>query len=108
MERQHCYILDDNHKPVPATVLQWARWLEGTYDRKRVALTKVGRKWVSTVFLGLNHNWFDDEHPILFETMIYGPKGFDDDQWRYHTWDEAVKGHNQIVRKMKRKEKRND
>jgi hypothetical protein len=49
-------------------VLVWAEWFE-TAER-RVRLTRVGPYQVSTVFLGLDHNWSGGE-PILFETMIY-------------------------------------
>lgn len=49
---------------------------------------------VSTVFLGLDHNHFGGV-PILFETMIFG--GINDGvQWRYHDWDEAAEGHEEI------------
>jgi hypothetical protein len=108
-DKSQSYILSEDHKPINVELMVWAKWLEENPDKRRVALTRVGRKYVSTVFLGTNHNWFDDEDPILFETMIFqsrkGNTEFDEYQERYRTWDEAVKGHNQIVRKMKRKEK---
>lgn len=52
---------------------------------------------VSTVFLGLDHNW-NDGKPILFETMIFGGK-HDQEQRRYCTYEEAEQGHEDIVDK---------
>lgn len=51
---------------------------------------------VSTVFLGLNHNYFKQGPPILFETMVFGGK-HDGYMNRYATWDEAKAGHKEIV-----------
>lgn len=52
------------------TVEEWAQRFE--HDKKRVADTQVGKFWISTVFLGLDHN-FGTGLPILFETMVFGP-----------------------------------
>jgi hypothetical protein len=49
------YILK-GHKPVvEKDLLTWGRWFEDG-DKRRVALTKVGKWTVSTVFLGLDHS----------------------------------------------------
>jgi hypothetical protein len=50
---------------------------------------------VSTVFLGLDHNWGDGP-PILFETMIFGGER-DEYQERYSTWGEAEEGHQRAI-----------
>lgn len=50
---------------------------------------------VSTVFLGLNHNFSDKGPPILFETMVFGGK-FDGEQRRYSTYKAAEEGHLQV------------
>jgi hypothetical protein len=46
---------------------------------------------VSTIFLGLDHN-FGDGPPLLFETMVFSGRHAGV-QERYSTWDEAVDGH---------------
>ena len=53
---------------------------------------------VSTVFLGLDHNWGDGP-PLLFESMIFWPDNPDLDQQmaRYSTWHEAEQGHERLV-----------
>lgn len=77
------------HEAVPcASLTEWAREFEKT---KPVALDKIGKVRVSTVFLGLDHS-FGRGEPLLFETMIFGGK-HDEYQERYTTWTEAEAGH---------------
>lgn len=80
----------DGHTPVPAASLrEWGRWFET--GNRVVAQDKIGDVKVSTVFLGLDHQWGEGP-PLLFETMIFeGPH--DGYQERYSTWDEAEAGH---------------
>lgn len=89
------YILVDR-VPVLVPSMEWAKWIEGGNDNRRVCLDHFkkenGHYSVSTVFLGLDHN-FGDGPPILFETMIFGHGELCDYQDRYCTWDEAVSGH---------------
>jgi hypothetical protein len=82
------YILDGK-KAVPADLMTWANWYE-TASRV-VAKTDIGEVHISTVFLGLNHQWGDGP-PLLFETMIFGGP-LDQEQDRYSTWEEAEAGH---------------
>lgn len=51
---------------------------------------------ISTVWLGLDHQWGDGP-PLIFETMVFGGPN-DQDQYRYSTEDEARAGHAEIVR----------
>lgn len=68
-------------------------WLGKLFKSKRFEPVKV-----STVFLGLDHSY--GEGPLrLFETMIFGGK-FDEEVWRYATWNEAEKGHKAAVEKV--------
>ena len=84
--------------PVPEhNLLKWGRWLEKA-DRQ-VAFSIVGPVRISTVFLGLNHNFFRLEPPILFETLAFGGP-FDGYQNRYSTWEEAEAGHKEMVEFM--------
>lgn len=50
---------------------------------------------VSTVWLGINHNWLGGP-PVIFETMIFGGQ-FDHSQTRYATEMEAWEGHQRTV-----------
>lgn len=89
------YVLDANGDPRPEPdLLTWARWFE-TADRQ-VALDLIGEVRISTVFLGIDHNYYVDSPPILFETMIFGGR-FNEWEERYATRAEALAGHNRVL-----------
>ena len=82
-------------EPVPVEdVIEWGRWFEDA-DRSVASTVLENGVRVSTVFLGLDHN-FGSGEPVLFETMIFGGK-HDKYQERYATWGEAEAGHKQAV-----------
>lgn len=86
------------HEPTPLDdLLMWADWF-GTADRHVGIEERDGIK-VSTVFLGLDHNFLLDGPPLLFETMVFGGE-FEGEQERYSTWDEAELGHRAMVAKV--------
>jgi hypothetical protein len=83
------YILNGK-TPMPiSNILEWAKWYE-THNRT-VEKTEIRGIIISTVFLGIDHNYSKEGNPILFETMIF--KWNDDYCERYSTWDEALEGH---------------
>lgn len=88
------YILRDKI-PVPEPdILKWAKWFQDadrTVNRTEIDTDET----VSTVFLGLDYNFFGGP-PLLFETMVFGGK-HDLYQIRYSTWEQAETGHNRIV-----------
>lgn len=83
------YILD-GHNPVPTDLQGWARWYEKA-DRNVARDTVGDDTLVSTVFLGLDHNWGMGP-PLLFETMIFGGP-HDQYQERCSTWEQAEAMH---------------
>lgn len=84
------YILDENKNPIEATREEWGMFRENPENLIVKQETIKGVK-ISTVFLGLDHNYWGGA-PILFETMIFGG-ALDLEQERYCTWDEALRGH---------------
>jgi hypothetical protein len=88
------------------TVEQWATAFEDTKYRI-LGSYFVGNLWVSTIWLGIDHdylNMFRDPPmpPLIFESMIFTvPEG--DDHWsylemrRYRTEREAMVGHTDLV-----------
>ena len=93
------YILVDR-MPVPISdIHEWAKWMEGNDASRRVAIDFIGGAKVSTVFLGIDYS-FGGVAPLLFETMIFGGP-LDGEQNRYFTWDEAVAGHNEMVKRVR-------
>ncbi len=101
------YILKGREVVATNNLLEWATWFEkATRDGERhVAKTTLDDgTWISTVFLGLDHN-FGVGEPLLFETMAFkdGDSGEDRDMERYSTYDEAEQGHEKMVKKWKHK-----
>jgi hypothetical protein len=95
------YILDEHRIPVPIEdPIRWGKWFQSA-DRV-VRKEYVGPYLVSTVFLGLNHNWTGGP-PILFETMVFIDGGSLDEQTRCSTWDQALQMHENMVAKMREK-----
>jgi hypothetical protein len=81
--------------------IEWREWcrlfaLPDVY--RRVARTDFPTGTVvSTVWIGLNHN-YGDGPPLIFETMIFTEAGGDDlGCWRYATEAEAIEGHERVV-----------
>jgi len=77
-------------------------------EYKRVAETTLADgKWVSTVWLGLDHSFDDEGPPLIFETMVFPSR--DDlseiDCARYATEAEAIIGHQGMVREWEKKER---
>ncbi len=91
------YILEGHTAIVCEDLMKWATWFESA-DR-HVAKTDIGDIIVSTVFLGLDHS-FGEGEPLLFETMIFGGNS-DEEMQRYSTWEEAEKGHQNAIEKVK-------
>ena len=82
------YILD-GHTVVPADLMAWAIWF-GAADR-HVSKEMIGDSKVSTVFLGLDHQ-YGDGPPLLFETMVFGGP-LTDEMDRCSTWEQAEAMH---------------
>jgi hypothetical protein len=84
--------------PVPCTLMEWAHWMEAEPTARIVKRTTIGTLYVSTVFLGIDHNWDPDPNaePLLFETMVFDDL-HDAYQTRCTTWDQAELMHEVAV-----------
>jgi hypothetical protein len=111
------WILDEEGIPKEVSLQEWAVWFE-SFDNRVIKQYERDGYLVSTVFLGIDHNWSGKGPPILFETMI-----FDDQRWgkpgdagnrcadlgeemaceRYSTKDDALIGHERHVKELDRK-----
>lgn len=107
------YILDEAGNPVQEPdILKWGKWFEK--GERRVKRTQVGELEVSTVFLATDYQ-FGDGEPILYETMTFVAKpvteelagkkrtfhkSVDNYGDRYHTKQEALDGHERIVKQV--------
>lgn len=87
------YILEGKTPKPAANLIEWGRWFEKA-DR-RVAQDQIVDVRISTVFLGLDHQYGAGD-PLLFETMIFGGE-HDQYQDRCSTWEQAEKMHADAV-----------
>lgn len=95
------YVLDEQNQVVPAQdSSEWAHWFDNTTNRIVGYTDITSEAHVSTVFIGINHRFFGEGPPIVFETMIFGGP-LDGHQWRYSSWDDAETGHKAAVRKAR-------
>lgn len=93
------YAILVNGKVVPTDdFVKWAKFFEN--DKLRIIKrAEIGNITISTVFLGIDHGF--GGRPRWFETMIFnGP--LDGKQERYESQAEAIRGHNYLVKKVKR------
>ena len=98
------WILKDKKVIEVNDVLEWGRFFKKTKERIVKQETLPSGYWVSTVFLGIDHNFELSGSPLLFETMVFSEKeGKKDevDMERYATYEEAEKGHEKMVNKYK-------
>lgn len=94
MEKPAGYVLGADHiaRPVQG-IVEWAENFER--GNRIVRQSTVGGSFISTVFLGLDHQYRSGP-PLIFETLVFGgPLGHEMD--RYSTWDEALRGHGDMV-----------
>jgi hypothetical protein len=91
------YVLDGRTPRRVTDPKQWSKWF-GTADRTVGRDVIADEVLVSTVFLGLDHNFGGSGPPVLFETMVFHGDDYGDVRMRrYSTWEEAERGHAQIV-----------
>jgi hypothetical protein len=100
------YILDEHGQPVPCDdLMEWGRFM-ANIDRRRVAQDmdegdeSGAHVRVSTVFLGLDHNFFGDGPPVLWETLVFGGL-LDGEMDRYTSLAAAFEGHQEICARVR-------
>lgn len=81
-------------------LLEWAKLLENKDYKVINQEVLPDGKWVSTVWLGLDHQ-FGEGKPLIFETMVFPKEGdyIELDLDRYSTLEEAKLGHKKMVKK---------
>lgn len=102
------FILKDK-KPIPCSdILEWGKWFENSKNRLVAQTELPGKILISTVFLGIDHNFLSLGRPVLFETMIFADYGWDHRYCeRYCTWEEAELGHQKAIEWAKENAKTN-
>jgi hypothetical protein len=79
-------------------LIEWGNIMKQT--NRHVAETFIEGNRISTIFLGIDHNYSGYGPPILFETMVF-IEGEGEWQERCSTWDEAEKMHEAMCQKVR-------
>jgi hypothetical protein len=99
------YILDEHGEPQPMTdVLLWGLWFErASRDGSRIVqqdyVEGCDQVGVSTVFLGLDHNFTATGPPVLWESLVFGT-ALDGEQRRYTSKAAAIRGHQNLIARV--------
>lgn len=101
MKTKGKYILSKGEPVEETDLIKWARWFEKAGNMRALARDEINGSVVSTVFLGMDYNFLGDGPPILWETMVFNKDRDSDLQQRYASKDEALRGHMEIVKKLK-------
>ena len=90
------YFLNEDKTYRQCELMEWCEQFE-IMDR-HLGNDIINDKHISTVWLGLYHNYFGGD-PLLFETMVFDESRGGSEIYidRYTTWDEAVKGHQKAI-----------
>lgn len=73
-------------------------WIEAFQNTDRViARTQVGTNLVSTVFLGMDPNYWSGSDPAWFETMVFDAGAPADYQHRAATREAALENHRRAI-----------
>jgi hypothetical protein len=97
------YVLDeDGNVRREPDLMVWARWFESAKNRI-VKQDTIGNVRISTVFLGLDHSFVDDEPPVLWETMVFGGEHDHDMDRCSGTREQAQAMHEKMLAKIRQK-----
>src|SRR5258708_1038560 len=94
------YKLDENNIVQPSSLDEYKTFVHDKppYAHKQGFKTSIDDWWVSTIFMGIDHNFYDTLRPIVFETMVFHKKDIPlNYQVRYTTYSESEEGHAKAV-----------
>lgn len=97
------YKLDENKNAIPCSFEEFSEQYKDMMEHSNLHVEdeNINGYWVSTVWLGVNHNHLSDENPLIFETMIF-KTGYNEIYCeRYSTWAQAEEGHKKAVEWVK-------
>lgn len=99
-------LADDGVTPIETSVHEWALTFDpadpdASVWQRQIAHDTVGNVDVSTVFIGIDYSFGRDATPRCWETMIFGGEN-DNWQRRYNSHADALVGHRQALRYVKR------
>jgi len=91
------YILEGK-KAVPCDSEAWSAFRKEDRSKRLVAFNETSTHIVSTIFFGLDQQFYDGGPPLIFETGVLDKTAECEliDQDRYSTWEEAARGHKKM------------
>lgn len=95
------YVLDGDGQPVACPDMRvWGKWFEENSGSVRIVqqTTLESDVFVSTVFLGIDHNFTGQGEPALWETLVFGGPT-DGEMQRYTSLAFANAGHMAMILK---------
>lgn len=98
------YILDENGEPkcIGSGTEDMLRWVKCFEDEKRIVKQEyIGPYQVSTVFLGLDHNFRPEGPPVLWETMVFGGELHGECTRCSGSREQALAMHERMVKRVK-------
>lgn len=93
------YMFKDGKIVEEPDFVKFAEWFANVQNRT-VERTTVGKREVSTVFIGIDK--FQQEMGWTFETAVMDEEGKWDVRRRYATLEDAVKGHKRYVEETRK------
>ena len=94
------FYLNEDHSIRPCELEECLEQLEymRKHSTKHLKDEEINGMRVSTVWLGIDHNYFGGR-PLLFETMVFSDNKNYQERYcdRYSTWDEAIEGHKKAI-----------
>jgi hypothetical protein len=96
--------LNNDHSYKPCDIETWAEQYKSLSrsNLRHVSDQTIGNYRISTVWLGIDHNFYNELYPLLFETMVFPKDSYADIYMqRYSTWNEAVESHKKTVEWVK-------
>lgn len=88
------FIIKDGEIVSEPDLMKWGKWMSSS--EKHLYKDELNGSFVSTIFLGLDHNYLGSGPPVLFETMIFSGI-FDGYQKRCSTFKEAKLEHQKAL-----------
>jgi hypothetical protein len=90
-------VLDESGNPVEAKLIEWAQWFERNGGQRIILRDEIEKHTVSTVFTGINMNYYEGAGAIWFETMVFGPRckrmifGRERETWGDELWGDKAR-----------------
>lgn len=94
------YSYKGDFETYPCSIDEWAEMLKKS---RTVSSDTIKGVTVSTVFLGLDHNYSGEGPPLIFETLVFGGT-LDQEMYRYSTVQQAREGHEKMLSRVRETE----